>query len=150
MPSISDTGSRYRILRKWYSAVWEQGEIDLINEFYKDDVGLSANDLLPEHVSTAREVREWMIVMRSFVTDIKVDILQYMEKDDWASAVLELKCKRCDTDEPMRVMQLLTLRYEGDKVAEVYRSLDWIRFFEQLGQLPPDTHALLLGGTVLR
>lgn len=150
MPNTSDPLSKYEIMRDWYTSVWENGDLDVIEAFYTCDAGVAEKDLLPENVRSAHEVREWLTVLRSFVTEIKVDIVQYMEKDDWASAVIEIKCKRRDTSADVHAMQLIAVRFEAEKVAEIYRSFDWIRFFEQLGQLPENTHALLLGGTVLK
>ncbi|MGZ2258046.1 ester cyclase [Roseobacter sp. A03A-229] len=136
------------ILREWYTAVWEEGRLDVIEDYFVD---------APHNRHIAQgfgiepsEIREWVSVLRSFVTDIRVELLHTIEQDDWISAMLEITCRNAATSEPVKVYQQIMLRFDGDKKAESYPAFDFIRFFEQLGQLPENTHALLLGGTVLR
>ena len=136
------------ILREWYTAVWEEGRLDVIEDYFVD---------APHNRHIAQgfgiepsEIREWVSVLRSFVTDIRVDILHSIEEGDWLSAMLEINCRNSATQKPIRVYQQIMLRFDGDRKAESYPAFDFIRFFEQLGQLPENTHALLLGGNVLR
>ncbi|WP_227269583.1 ester cyclase [Roseobacter weihaiensis] len=136
------------ILKKWYETVWEDGRLDVIEDYFVSE---------PHHQYIAQnfgiepsEVREWVSVLRSFVTDIKVEILHSIEEGDWLSAMLEINCRSVATNDPLKVYQQIMLRFDGDRKAESYPAFDFIRFFEQLGQLPENTHALLLGGTVLR
>jgi hypothetical protein len=39
---------------------------------------------------------------------------------------------------------------EGNNIVESYPSVNFLSFFEQLGQLPENAFELLLGGTSLR
>ncbi|WP_299671585.1 ester cyclase [uncultured Roseobacter sp.] len=136
------------ILREWYTAVWEEGRLEVIEDYFLDTTHT-------QHIAQGfgiepSEIREWVSVLRSFVTDIHVTILHSIEEGDWISAMLEITCRNAATGAPMKVHQQIMLRFDGDKKAESYPAFDFIRFFEQLGQLPEHTHALLLGGTVLR
>ncbi|MFK7744392.1 MAG: hypothetical protein AB8B47_05015 [Roseobacter sp.] len=153
MTDSKNTFSKSEIIRDWYTTVWENGDLSAI-ETYFPEFKTPAQDadpnLLPEFCTQASELREWIGIFHSLVHDIKIDILQTIEEGDWFSAVIKINCKQHETNEPVHVLQLVSLRFDGHVIVESYRSLDWIRFFEQLGQLPAETHALLLSGTVLR
>lgn len=145
--------SKADILKQWYVDVWENGDLDVIEDYFLELSHTSTDGedhLAPGFGVDAKELREWLSILHSFVTDIKVDVLQTIEQGDWISAVLRITCRQRETTNKIEVIQQITLRFEGDKKAESYPSFDFIRFFEQLGQLPEDTHALLLSGTVLR
>lgn len=136
------------ILKNWYKAVWEEGQFDVVDDYFVQD---PHDQYIVKNLGIEpSEIREWVSVLRSFVTDIRVDIVHSIEEDDWLSAMLEINCRTVATHKPVKVYQQIMLRFDGDRKAESYPCFDFIRFFEQLGQLPENTHALLLGGTVLR
>lgn len=135
------------ILKRYYREVWENGNSDAIDAYF---VTPSHNrHMAPNLGIEPAEIREWMLVLRKFVYDIHVEVIQTVEEGDWISAMLEITCTDLNTDRPIKVYQQIMLRFEGDKKAESYPAFDFIRFFEQLGQLPTDTRALLLSGTKL-
>ncbi|MFK7881886.1 hypothetical protein [Roseobacter sp.] len=139
--------TKAEILDRWYKDVWEDGKLDVIEDYFipEEDMEHTAANfrIVPS------EIREWVSILRSFVTDIKVKMLHSIEDDEWLSAMLEIKCTNAATGAPVKVYQQIMLRFEGNLKAESYPAFDFIRFFEQLGQLPEDTHALLLSGTRL-
>ena len=135
------------ILKRWYREIWEEGKLDLIEDYFVTEPHNSY--IAPNFGIEPGEIREWMLVLRKFVTDIRVEVIQMVEDGDWISAMLEINCTDLSTNRPIRVYQQIMLRFEADKKAESYPVFDFIRFFEQLGQLPKDTHALLLSGTRL-
>lgn len=135
------------ILRQWYREIWEDGTFEAIEEYFVP--APHSQHLVPNFGIEPSEIREWMLVLRKFVTDIRVDVLHTIEEGDWISAMLEISCVDLQTDRPVTVHQQIMIRFDGDKKAESYPAFDFIDFFEQLGQLPENTHALLLGGTRL-
>ena len=144
--------SKADILKQWYVDVWENGNLDVIEDYFLQVAHNSHNShhhLVPNFGVDTKELREWLSILHSFVTDIKVDVLQTIEQGDWISAMLRITCRQRDTSKQIEVTQQITLRFENGKKAESYPSFDFIRFFEQLEQLPEDTLALLLSGTVL-
>lgn len=153
MENTNQPSARAAILKQWYVDVWERGNLDVIEDYFLEVAHNEHSDhqhLVPNFGVDTKELREWLTILHSFVTDIKVNMLQTIEQGDWLSAMLEITCRQRDTQNNIRVIQQITLRFVGDKKAESYPAFDFIRFFEQLGQLPEETHALLLSGTVLR
>ena len=152
MEKVSPDRTKTDILRRWYKEVWEDGRLEVIDGYFLDAADNTHNageHLVPNFGVDPNELREWLTIVHSFVTDIRVEILHSIEEGDWMSAMLEITCRPHDRREPIRVIQQIMLRFEGTKKAESYPAFDFIRFFEQLGQLPEHTHALLLSGTKL-
>jgi hypothetical protein len=135
------------ILKRYYREVWENGNSDAIDDYFVTRP--KGREMAPAVGIEPAEIREWMLVLRKFVYDIRVKVIQTVEEGDWISAMLEITCTDLNTDQPVKVHQQIMLRFEGDKKVESYPAFDFIRFFEQLGQLPTDTRALLLSGTKL-
>ncbi len=147
MTSKNDT------LRNWYATVWEGGGFDAIPGFFVNEGGNSYSGgyaLLPDFATAPEELQEWLTILSTLVTGIRVNILHTIEEGDWISAMLEITCQRCDTGADVTAYQQVSMRIVNGKIAESYPVFDFIRFFEQLGQLPPDTHALLLTGACLK
>ncbi|AXI46444.1 hypothetical protein C1J03_10650 [Sulfitobacter sp. SK012] len=137
--------SKVEILAKWYREVWEDGNLDVIESYFN----IAARDqrLLPGSDIEPSEIREWVGVLRGLVDNIQVRTIHSIEQGDWLSAILEISCSRRSDGAPIKVIQQIMLRFDGDKKAETYPLFDFLQFFEQLGLLPHDVHALLLAGT---
>jgi len=58
-------------------------------------------------------------------------------------------CTSRATGAPVEVYQQIMSRQHEGRLIESYPQFDLLRFFEQLGQLPPDIYPLLMGGTRL-
>lgn len=145
--------SKIDALMRWYKNVWEDGNLEFVDAFFvtsADNEHISSEHLVPNFGVDPTEVREWVSILRSFVTDIHVKALHSIEEGNWLSAMLEISCQQRETTKKIIVIQQIMVRFEGGKTAESYPAFDFIRFFEQLGQLPEDTHALLLSGTKLK
>ncbi len=134
-------------MKQYYHEVWEKGDLSVIESYFTpQDHGnyiVSGKQIVPS------EIREWVSVVRSFVTNIKVTVVHSIEEGDWLSMMLRFDCRRRDTGAPVTVHQQIMFRFDGDLKAESYPFFDMLSFFEQLGQLPEDVHALLLSGTRL-
>lgn len=136
------------LLRRYYTEVWECGNLDLIPEFFKS--APPEQVLLPQRCVDVAEVREWMEILHSLVTNITVTFVHTVESEDWAAVLLHLKCDSRTDGSAMSVHQHIMARQRDGLLVQSYPHFDLLRFFEQLGQLPEDTHALLMGGVRLR
>lgn len=139
--------SKHEILDNFYKQVWERGNFDVIEDYF--DLTTSKNRLINDAGIEPNEIREWVGIIRSYVTDIKVEIIKSIEEGEWISAYLQIDCIRLDNGAPVHVYQQIMLRFLDGRKIESYPQFDFLRFFEQIGQLPENTHELLLGGTKL-
>lgn len=135
------------ILRRFYKEIWEDGKTNEIDKYFhprqEPDV------LIAERAVDIQEVREWMNILRSLVHGMKVTFVHTIDEGDWTSALLKISCTCKRTGNPVVVHQQIISRQINGLLAESYPQFDFVRFFEQLGQLPEDTRALLMSGTTL-
>lgn len=135
------------ILERYYKDVWEEGQLDRITTYF--NCVHDPDRIVPRRGIEPCEIREWVSIVRSFITDIKIRLVHTIEQDDWLSAMIEISAKDMRTQAPVLVHQQIMLRFVDGQTIESYPFFDFLSFFEQLGHLPQDVHALLLGGNVL-
>ncbi|SPH21131.1 hypothetical protein ASD8599_01876 [Ascidiaceihabitans donghaensis] len=139
--------NKHDILKRYYKDVWERGNLDAIDAYF--DLTSDADRLLPDRRIEPGEIREWVGIIRSYVTDIDVKIIKSIEEGDWISAFMVIECRRLDTGQPVKAHQHIMLRFTKDKKVESYPQFDFLQFFEQIGLLPENSLELLMGGTRL-
>ena len=126
------------VIRKWYEDVWIAGDIDRIADIYQpaDD-----KDCLIEGSTEGPEGSRFRIV-----------VVQPSPPgtDPHVSAIILMDGQRTDTGAPVQMRWITYVRVADGRIVESYPSVNFLSFFEQLGQLPENTFELLLGGTVLR
>ncbi len=139
--------SKADIIHKWYEDVWIGGDLDKVEQMYQpapDD-----ESLIPGATISVEETREMIVVLANLITDIRVRIIHTVEKGEWVSALVEIYGFKLGTETPVYMRWLTMVRIDGDRIVESYPSVNFLSFFEQLGQLPDDAFELLLSGTVL-
>lgn len=135
------------ILRRFFTTVWEQGNIAAIDGFF--DTSSCTELVAPDRPVEPAEVREWMEILTFLVRDIKVTFLHTVEQDNWAAAIMRVDCASKHTGKAVSVnMQIMSCQKDG-KLVQSYPQFDLLRLFEQLDQLPNDAYALLMAGTRL-
>lgn len=136
------------ILYRWYNEVWIAGHHDRIEQIYQPEIADKC--LLPGETADIDDVRELVTVLGDRITDQTVRIVKTIETGDWVAALVEMHGKCTDTHKPVFMRWMTMVRIKDDLIVESYPCINFLRFFEQLGQLPNDSFELLLGRTVLR
>lgn len=131
-------------LRAWYAEIWENGNVDAIEEFFTQDT--KAEGLIPEMQVGADDFRDLVMAFRHILGDITVELPKIIEHGDWVSGILHLKTSRADNDAPITATGQVMARFSGEKMVETYNQFDFISLFEQLGQFPPDTLPVCMTG----
>ena len=142
------TLSKSALLGKWYQDVWEYGDLDAIDKYFSPET--AAQGLVPGMSMGPEDFRDLVTVVRRLVGPIRVSVVHTVEQGDWLSALIEVITRAADSHAPVHVHGQVMVRFNGDKMVETYNAFDFLTFFEQLRQLPPNSMPLLLGGTVLR
>lgn len=139
---------KVEIVRQWYQDVWIDRKWDRMDELYRP---ANEEDCLSSGASTsASETREMVISFANLVTDQRIRIIHSIEKGEWVSALVEMYGFNAVTDEPIYMRWTSMVRIQDGRIVETYPSINFLSFFEQLGQLPKDSFELLLGGTILK
>lgn len=132
------------ILRRFYQEVWEGGRLDVIERYFHPET--PDHILIDDRAVEPHEVREWMEILRSLVTNMKVEFIHTVDEGDWSAALMRVRCDCNRTHKPIEVYQQIMSRQKDGKLIESYPQFDLLRFFEQLDQLPENAYALLMGG----
>jgi hypothetical protein len=133
---------------RWYQTVLVEGRVDQIKRLYAP--APAAECLRRRGTTDPAEIGELVEIIREFLVDIDVTVVHMITDGPWVSSMLRLSSLRADTEEPVSTVWQSIMRIEGEMIVENYNSFDYIPFFEQLGQLPKDAFALLLGGAVFK
>ena len=122
-----------------------KGHTASIPDFMQPDA--LANGIIPGMQVTPKEFSVLVDTICKLITDMTITIPITMDQGDWLAAVVDIKAREVHTGSPVHSTGHVMARFQGDKLVEVYNSFDFLDFFEQLGQLPENTLALLLSGT---
>ncbi|WP_170751113.1 ester cyclase [Ruegeria lacuscaerulensis] len=136
--------SHAKVLREWYSEVWEKGNTDAIDTYFAPET--MAEGLIPEMQVGADEFRDLVIAFRHILGEIEVDMPKIVEDGDWVSAIIHLRTTRADNGAPLQATGSMMGRIRDNRVVEVYNQFDFISLFEQLGQFPQDTLPICMTG----
>ena len=132
------------IVKGWYSEVWENGNLDAIDQFFAADT--MAEGLIPEMQVGADDFRDLVMAFRHVLGDIKVELPKIVEDDDWVSAILHVSTTRADNGAPIQATGSVFARIKDGHMVEAYNQFDFVSLFEQLGQFPEDTLPVCMTG----
>ncbi|WP_170381210.1 ester cyclase [Ruegeria atlantica] len=132
------------LVRGWYSEVWENGNLDAIDQYFASDT--MAEGLIPEMQVGADDFRDLVMAFRHVLGDIKVEIPKIIENGDWVSAILHVSTTRADNGAPLQATGSVFARIKDGRMVEAYNQFDFISLFEQLGQFPQDTLPVCMTG----
>ncbi|MEX0365716.1 MAG: ester cyclase [Ruegeria sp.] len=136
--------TKSEVLKEWYAQVWEQGNTDVIGQYFDPDT--MAEGLIPEMQVGPDDFRDLVTAFRYILGDIRVELPKIIEDGDWLSAILHVHTSRADNGAPIEVSGQVMARFRDGKMVEAYNQFDFISFFEQLGQLPQDTLPVCMTG----
>ena len=139
---------KIEILQNWFDRIWTAGDVDAIPDFLAPDA--TSRGILPDMALSPTDMPDLVHLMRGQLGTIEVRLAKTMAMGDWIAALVEVRSHVAETGDPILVYGQIMARFEGRMMAEVYHSFDFLTYFEQLGQIPPDALALLLTGTQLK
>ena len=141
MPTKAD------VLKSWYKRVWSEGDLDALSEILAPNARTSG--VLPEMELTRTDVAELVPLLHARLGPIAAHVVTCVEAGDWVACLVEVSSHRIDTGDPVQITTQTIARIEHDQIVEAYSNFDFLSLFEQLGQLPPDSLAILLAGNRL-
>ena len=139
--------TKTQMLDRWYTDVWQDGNLDAIDIYFAPET--DAQGIVPDLSMGPTEFRDLVTVIREMVDRIEITVIHAVEQGNWLSALVQFRAHRKSSDVLVHGFSQVMVRFDGDKMVETYNSFDFLTFFEQLGQMPPDSLPLLLTGTHL-
>lgn len=135
------------LIERMFSEVWEKKNSQVLDEILSP--GLKPEDDLFFDLAPRRDYLLLVDVIHSLVGPLKLKILRFLETGDWAMVHFSLTAPGRQLQTPVSVEGMFMARFENDLLAEVISQIDCFKFFEQLGQLPPEAMAACLTGQEL-
>ena len=139
---------KFKTLETYFQELWVKGNLDALDTLFAP--GARTRGIMGDTAFDAEELKELVAMVRPLLGPITFTIPKMMEQDDWLSALVEIKSHAIDTSNTVHVFNQVMARFDGDRMIEIYSNLDGLTFFEQLGLLPDNAMAVMLGGTRLR
>ena len=129
--------NKHDIPEIFYKEFWKRGNLDAVDTYF--NLVADTNRIVDDAGISPSEIREWVSIIRSFVTNISVRIVKSVEEGDWISAYLEIHCQRIDNGAPVHVYQQIMMRFVGEQKIESYPQFDLLGFLSRLAN-GPKTH----------
>ena len=139
---------KIKALQGYYDEVWVKGDLEAIPKYLSPDA--RSRGIMGDMPFAADDLEELVTMVRALLGPIEINLPITMEQDDWLSALVEVKSHAVDTGDPVHVFGQMIARFDGNQMVEIYSGVDSLTLFEQLGLLPENAMAVMLGGTRLR
>ncbi|MEP4246321.1 nuclear transport factor 2 family protein [Tateyamaria sp.] len=139
---------KIKTLKAWFEEVWVNGNLDAIPELLAPNA--RTRGIMGDIPFAADEMAELVTMVRAMLGPIEVSYPVTVQQDDWLSALVEVKSYAIDTGDPVHVSNQFIARFDAHRMVEIYSGVDSLTLFEQLGLLPTNAMAVMLGGTALR
>ncbi|WP_299374783.1 nuclear transport factor 2 family protein [uncultured Tateyamaria sp.] len=135
-------------LRTYFDEVWVKGNVDALKTVLAPDA--RTRGIMGEMPFAVDDMVELVSMVRELLGPITVDIPVTVDQGDWLSAVVEIKSHAAHSGDPVHVFNHMIVRFDGPKMIELYSGVDSLMLFEQLGLMPENALAIMLGGTRLQ
>ncbi|MEP5630971.1 MAG: hypothetical protein ABJP79_03730 [Tateyamaria sp.] len=139
---------KIKTLKAWFEEVWVNGNLDAIPELLAPNA--RTRGIMGDIPFAADEMAELVTMVRAMLGPIEVSYPVTVQQEDWLSALVEVKSYAIDTGDPVHVSNQFIARFDANRMVEIYSGVDSLTLFEQLGLLPANAMAVMLGGTALR
>ncbi|MEO9575672.1 MAG: nuclear transport factor 2 family protein [Tateyamaria sp.] len=139
---------KLKTLETYFQELWVKGNLDALDTLFAP--GARTLGIMGDTEFDAEELKELVAMVRPLLGPITVRTPKMMEQNEWLSALVEIKSHAIDNNNPVHVFNHVMARFDGECMIEIYSNLDALTFFEQLGLLPDNAMAVMLGGTRLR
>ncbi|SFI74155.1 nuclear transport factor 2 family protein [Celeribacter neptunius] len=135
------------LLEAWYEKVWVQADIEAVAEFF--DVEALASGIMTDFAAHLEDMQALVPAVLQAVREVSVSFEDSMEQDDRVWARVTLHAKKAHDMTPIHIPGQVMIRIKNGKIVEAHNNFDFISYFEQMGNLPQDSIALMLAGEVL-
>ena len=102
--------------------------------------------MAPGWVLKHGEVCEIVTTLRGKVDTINIELRNVVENGEWVSAIVIATATEKNHGRPVEIFGHITARVANNRFSECFNQMDFLSFFEQIGQLPPNSLEVLLVG----
>ncbi|MEM7508669.1 MAG: ester cyclase [Pseudomonadota bacterium] len=138
------TSPNRQIAEAWFRRVWAERDQSAVDELFIQDG--EARGLGTEAPLGPEEFKGFHQTMLALMEDISIHIERCMEEGDWIHLLCTFRATARDGGQPVSMTGQILARIGDGVIVEAYNHFDFIRLYEDLGLMPPETFAKALGG----
>ncbi|PTQ75192.1 ester cyclase [Celeribacter persicus] len=135
------------LLKAWYDKVWVQGDLNAVAEFF--DTEALASGLMSDFAAQLEDFQTLVPAVRHALRNITISVEDSMEMGDKVWARMTLHAQKAEDMTPIHISGQVMVRLKDSKIIEAHNNYDFVSYFEQMGNLPKDSVALMLAGETL-
>ncbi|WP_460273760.1 ester cyclase [Celeribacter sp. ULVN23_4] len=135
------------LLETWYDRVWVHGDLGAVAEFF--DTEALASGLMSDFAAQLEDFQTLVPAVLQALRDVRITIEDAMEVGDKVWARMTLHALKAEDMTPIQISGQVMVRLRNGKIIEAHNSYDFVSYFEQMGNLPKDSVALMLAGETL-
>ncbi|KUP91357.1 ester cyclase [Tritonibacter horizontis] len=132
------------LLHLWFEEVWNKDNLDIVDELLDPDVIF--NGALDAVVSPGVDYKEVVTAMKALLDQIKVTVTHSIEDGDLAMVRVRVDALDSSHRRKLDFTGQMLVRVRNGRFFEFYSNFDYLRMFEQLGQIPTDALPVCLTG----
>jgi len=132
------------LLHRWFEEVWNKDNLAVIDELLDPDV--TFNGALDSVVSPGVDYKEVVTAIKALVDQPRVFITHSMDDGDLAMVRVRVEAFDHTHTRKLDFTGQMTVRVRDGRFIAFYSNFDYLRMFEQLGQLPADALPVCLTG----
>lgn len=139
--------SGIELLKDWYESVWVHADMDAVARYF--DTEAMASGLMGDLVAQLEDFQTLVPAILHSVRDVEFTFDDTMEMGDKVWARMTMRAKKAEDLSPIEITGQIMIRVKEGKIIEAYNNYDFFAYFEQMGNLPKDSIALMLAGETL-
>ena len=144
MSSTVKESANESIVREWFRRVWNQLDVNAIDELFAPD-GV-AHWLDAEPVRGPAAFREFHHALRSSFHDIHVEVVREIQVGDLVAFQAEVRLVPVGQEAPVTFNGGAFARVQGRQIVETWDNWNFLGLLEGMGALPQGTLRLALAG----
>jgi len=135
------------LLQLWFEEVWNKDNLEIIDDLLAPDVVF--NGALDSVVSPGVDYKEVVTAMKALLDQPQVTITHSLDDGDLCMVRVKVEALDHSHTRKLDFTGQMMVRVRNGKFCEFYSNFDYLRMFEQLGQLPADSLPVCLTGARL-
>ncbi|GAB5432001.1 MAG: hypothetical protein EpisKO_13710 [Epibacterium sp.] len=135
------------LLKYWFEEVWNKDNLSVIDELLDPDV--TFNGALDGVAAPGVDYKEVVGALKARLDQPYVTITHSMDDDDLAMVRVQVRAHDLTRTRELDFTGQMCVRVRDGRFVEFYSNFDYLRMFEQLGQLPSDALPVCLTGEKL-
>jgi predicted ester cyclase len=119
---------------RWFQEVWNNGRREAINDFLTEDV--KAHGLYEDDVKQGIDTyRSFYDDFRKVLKDIHIDVEDVIVQDDVESTRCMVTAVDVASGKQVKFSGICHVRIRDGKIAEAWNNFDFLKMYQQLGQV---------------